>query len=165
MWRIVTFSLLVCSELPNVPHAHVSEGTSKAVYQEGDVIHFSCESGYISDQISKFVCTADGWLVVHQGKCYCKLHGFMFLSSLTKLVLLLHCGCNNSCKCVFFFSYITKSSKTLQSWKVYEYLNYVYYRVHILFLLGFINDSITLTLTLTQPYYMLCTPKKCHMKS
>ncbi|XP_013763531.1 complement factor H-related protein 2-like, partial [Pundamilia nyererei] len=59
-----------CSELPNVPHAHVSEGTSKVVYQEGDVIHFSCESGYISDQISKFICTADGWLVVHQGKCY-----------------------------------------------------------------------------------------------
>ncbi|XP_026003866.1 complement factor H-related protein 5-like [Astatotilapia calliptera] len=72
LWGCVEVSLSqnVCSELPNVPHAHVSEGTSKAVYQEGDVIHFSCESGYISDQISKFVCTADGWLVVHQGKCY-----------------------------------------------------------------------------------------------
>ncbi|XP_063356619.1 complement factor H-related protein 4-like [Pelmatolapia mariae] len=60
----------VCSVLPNVPHSHVSEGTSKAVYQEGDVIHFSCESGYISDQISTFVCTTDGWLVLRQGKCY-----------------------------------------------------------------------------------------------
>ncbi|CAI5637023.1 unnamed protein product [Oreochromis niloticus] len=72
LWGCVEVSLSqnVCSELPNVPHAHVSEGTSKAVYQEGDVIHFSCESGYISDQISKFVCTTDGWLVVRQGKCY-----------------------------------------------------------------------------------------------
>uniref|UniRef100_A0AAQ6IG79 Sushi domain-containing protein n=1 Tax=Anabas testudineus TaxID=64144 RepID=A0AAQ6IG79_ANATE len=59
-----------CSNLPDVPHAQVSEDTKKAEYQEGDVIHFTCETGYQSDQTSKYVCTRGGWLAVRQGTCY-----------------------------------------------------------------------------------------------
>ncbi|XP_045905841.1 complement factor H-related protein 1-like isoform X2 [Micropterus dolomieu] len=72
LWGIVEVSLSqnVCSKLPDVPHAHVSEETKKAEYQETDVIHFTCEPGYISDQTSKYVCTREGWLTISQGTCY-----------------------------------------------------------------------------------------------
>ncbi|XP_042271660.1 complement factor H-related protein 1-like [Thunnus maccoyii] len=59
-----------CSELPDVPHASISEETKKAEYQEGDIIHFTCDPGYISGQTIKYVCTSTGWLAVHRGACY-----------------------------------------------------------------------------------------------
>ncbi|XP_071342422.1 complement factor H-related protein 1-like isoform X2 [Trachinotus anak] len=58
-----------CSTLPEVPHAHVSEETKKSEYQEGDVIHFTCESGYTSGPVIKYVCSSEGWLAVRQGTC------------------------------------------------------------------------------------------------
>uniref|UniRef100_A0A3B4XWM2 Sushi domain-containing protein n=1 Tax=Seriola lalandi dorsalis TaxID=1841481 RepID=A0A3B4XWM2_SERLL len=58
-----------CSTLPDVPNAHVSEDTKKSEYQEGDVIHFTCESGYTSSPTIKYVCSSEGWLAVRQGKC------------------------------------------------------------------------------------------------
>ncbi|XP_051803279.1 complement factor H-related protein 1-like isoform X2 [Acanthochromis polyacanthus] len=72
LWENVELSSSqnACSKLPDVPHAHVSEETKKAEYQEGDVIHFTCESGYISDHTSKYVCTGAGWLAVRRGMCY-----------------------------------------------------------------------------------------------
>ena len=76
--------LSACSKAPDVPHAHVSENTKKAEYQEGNVIDFECDSGYTSDQSSKFVCTSRGWHVVHQGTCFCKFNGFMLPSPLTE---------------------------------------------------------------------------------
>lgn len=72
------FCLLACLKLPDVPHTQVSEETKKAEYQEGDVIHFTCETGYKSDQTSKYVCTRNGWLTVRQGTCYCELNDFLF---------------------------------------------------------------------------------------
>lgn len=75
---VLCFCLLACSNLPDVPHAHVSEETKRAEYQVGDMTHFICEPGYISDQISKYVCKSDGWLAVRQGKCYCELDGLLF---------------------------------------------------------------------------------------
>ncbi|XP_067452268.1 complement factor H-like [Thunnus thynnus] len=59
-----------CSELPDVPHASISEETKKAEYQEGDMIHFTCDPGYISGPTIKYVCTSTGWLAVHRGACY-----------------------------------------------------------------------------------------------
>ncbi|XP_044056029.1 complement factor H-like [Siniperca chuatsi] len=72
LWGNVEVSLSqnVCSKLPDVPHALVSEETKKTEYQEADVIHFTCEPGYISGQTSKYVCASEGWLTVHQGTCY-----------------------------------------------------------------------------------------------
>ncbi|KAF3690589.1 Complement factor H H factor 1 Precursor [Channa argus] len=67
--------LLACSQLPVVPHAQVSEDTRKDGYQLGDVIHFTCEAGYTSDLILKYVCLMQGWLEVHYGKCYFQASG------------------------------------------------------------------------------------------
>ncbi|XP_029938426.1 CUB and sushi domain-containing protein 3-like [Salarias fasciatus] len=66
----VSLSLDVCSKVPDIPHGHVSEETKKSEYQEGDVIHFSCDAGYIADLTSKYVCTSEGWLVIRRGTCY-----------------------------------------------------------------------------------------------
>ncbi|XP_076582274.1 complement factor H-related protein 1-like [Chaetodon auriga] len=66
----VCLSQDVCSRLPDVPHAFVSEETTKPDYQGGDVIYFTCEPGYTSSQSSKYVCTGDGWLAVSRGTCY-----------------------------------------------------------------------------------------------
>ncbi|KAM9761624.1 complement factor H-related protein 1-like isoform 2-T2 [Menidia menidia] len=60
----------VCFKLPDIPHAHVSEETKKASYQDGDEIHFKCNPGYTSDQSSKYICTSLGWQVVQQGNCF-----------------------------------------------------------------------------------------------
>ncbi|XP_067454258.1 complement factor H-like [Thunnus thynnus] len=72
LWGNVEVSLSqnACSRLPDVPHAHVSEETKKSEYQEHDVIHFTCEPGYISYETSKYVCTHEGWLTVRQETCY-----------------------------------------------------------------------------------------------
>uniref|UniRef100_A0A3Q4I3W1 Sushi domain-containing protein n=1 Tax=Neolamprologus brichardi TaxID=32507 RepID=A0A3Q4I3W1_NEOBR len=51
----------VCSRLPNVPHSYVSENTKKDEYREGDVIHFTCETGYISGPTLRYICTNTGW--------------------------------------------------------------------------------------------------------
>lgn len=73
--------LLVCSKLPEVPHAHVSEETRKAEYEFDNVIHFTCETGYISGPTIRYVCTTDGWFAIHQGVCYCELNDFPFCFS------------------------------------------------------------------------------------
>ncbi|XP_040896645.1 complement factor H like 5 [Toxotes jaculatrix] len=67
LWGNVEVSLSqnACSKLPDVPHAYASPE-----YKEGDVIQFTCESGYRSDQTSKYICTSNGWLTVRQGICY-----------------------------------------------------------------------------------------------
>ncbi|XP_067369840.1 complement factor H-related protein 4-like [Channa argus] len=72
LWGNVGLSLSqnACSQLPDVPHAQVAEETKKAEYQEGDVIRFTCNSGYISHKPSKFVCTRGSWLAVSRGSCY-----------------------------------------------------------------------------------------------
>lgn len=75
--------LIACSTLPDVPHAHISEETKKADYQEGDVIHFTCEPGYTSGPTIKYVCTSGGWLAVRQGTCFCELTGFLFCAFTT----------------------------------------------------------------------------------
>ncbi|XP_029285969.1 complement factor H-like [Cottoperca gobio] len=68
----ITLSQNACSKLPDVPHAHVSEETQKAEYQEGNVIHFTCETGYISGPTIRYVCISEGWYTVRHGKCYLK---------------------------------------------------------------------------------------------
>lgn len=74
MWLLVT-----CSKLPDVPHASMSEESTKAEYQEGSVIRFTCEIGYISGPTIRYICTSSGWLAVHQGRCYCELNRFLSL--------------------------------------------------------------------------------------
>uniref|UniRef100_A0A3P9H2R8 Sushi domain-containing protein n=1 Tax=Oryzias latipes TaxID=8090 RepID=A0A3P9H2R8_ORYLA len=64
------FDLIACSELPNVPHAHITEADRRAEFREGNLIHFDCEAGYTSDQISTFVCTSEGWLATRRGMCF-----------------------------------------------------------------------------------------------
>uniref|UniRef100_A0A4W6F6X2 Sushi domain-containing protein n=1 Tax=Lates calcarifer TaxID=8187 RepID=A0A4W6F6X2_LATCA len=75
LWGNVEVSLSqnACSKLPDVPHAYVSEETKRAEYEEGHVIYFTCETGYISGPTIRYVCTREnGWLAVHQGRCYLK---------------------------------------------------------------------------------------------
>ncbi|XP_069009110.1 complement factor H-like [Embiotoca jacksoni] len=61
-----------CSKLPLVPLAFVSDATQKAEYEKGDVIDFTCETGYISSSTIKYVCIAGGWLEVLRERCYLK---------------------------------------------------------------------------------------------
>uniref|UniRef100_A0A3P9K5X6 Sushi domain-containing protein n=1 Tax=Oryzias latipes TaxID=8090 RepID=A0A3P9K5X6_ORYLA len=59
-----------CSELPNVPHAHISEETRKAVYQQGDMLRFTCDAGFTSDLPITYVCGSEGWVSIRKGSCY-----------------------------------------------------------------------------------------------
>ncbi|XP_073331839.1 complement factor H-like [Pagrus major] len=73
LWGNVQVSVsqnVTCSELPDVPHAYLSEETERAEYQEGHVIHFTCEMGYISGPTIRYVCTSGGWVAIHKGQCY-----------------------------------------------------------------------------------------------
>lgn len=64
---------IACPNPPSVPHAFITDGTKKAEYQQGDVIHLICETGYISGPMIKYACTNEGWFAVRQGTCICKL--------------------------------------------------------------------------------------------
>ncbi|XP_010795289.1 complement factor H-like [Notothenia coriiceps] len=68
----VTLSQNACPNVPHIPHAHVVDKTEKAEYQGGNVIHFACETGYISGPTIKYVCTNEGWHVLRAGSCYLK---------------------------------------------------------------------------------------------
>ncbi|XP_078141993.1 complement factor H-like [Centroberyx gerrardi] len=74
LWVIVDVSLSqnVCSMLPDVPHAFVSEDSKKSEYQQGDILYFTCETGYVSGPTITYVCTTDGWATVRHGKCSLK---------------------------------------------------------------------------------------------
>ncbi|XP_041646761.1 complement factor H-like isoform X2 [Cheilinus undulatus] len=74
LWGNVEFSLSqnVCSKLPDVPHAFISEDTQKEEYQPGNVIHFTCDIGYVSGPTIRYVCTDQGWHVLFQGACNLK---------------------------------------------------------------------------------------------
>ncbi|XP_071059127.1 complement factor H-like [Pseudochaenichthys georgianus] len=74
LWRSVevTLSQNACAKVPHIPHAHVVDETKRAEYQEGNVIHFACETGYISGLTIKYVCTNEGWHVLRKGSCYLK---------------------------------------------------------------------------------------------
>ncbi|XP_058494551.1 complement factor H like 4 [Solea solea] len=74
LWSNVKFSSAqkVCPNLPDVPHAHVSENTRSDEYQQGHVIHFTCETGYISGPTIKYMCSTDGWIALNRATCYLK---------------------------------------------------------------------------------------------
>ncbi|XP_035509604.1 complement factor H like 4 [Morone saxatilis] len=63
---------ITCSAVPDIPNAYVSEETKKDEYQGGNVIRFTCETGYISGPAIRYVCSDDGWVALHKGKCYLK---------------------------------------------------------------------------------------------
>ncbi|XP_034093345.1 complement factor H-like [Gymnodraco acuticeps] len=68
----VTLSQNACPKVPHIPHAHVVDETKKAEYQEGNVIHFACETGYISGITIKYVCTNEEWHELRKGSCNLK---------------------------------------------------------------------------------------------
>ncbi|XP_029684607.1 sushi, von Willebrand factor type A, EGF and pentraxin domain-containing protein 1-like [Takifugu rubripes] len=75
VWGSLHISLsqnVTCSQPPAVEHAHVSEDTRKSEYLEGDVVYFSCETGYISGLSISSRCTARGWEIIRRGECYLK---------------------------------------------------------------------------------------------
>nr|XP_020442854.1 sushi, von Willebrand factor type A, EGF and pentraxin domain-containing protein 1-like isoform X2 [Monopterus albus] len=74
LWGNVDVSLSqnACSQLPDVPHAYVSEDTKRTEYPEQHVIHFKCETGYISGLNIRYVCTSAGWKPSQKGSCYLK---------------------------------------------------------------------------------------------
>ncbi|XP_031138152.1 complement factor H-like isoform X1 [Sander lucioperca] len=74
LWGNVEVSLSqnACPNLPEVPHASVSEVTKKAVYHQGSVIQFVCEIGYTSFPPIKYACTENGWLPLSRGRCILK---------------------------------------------------------------------------------------------
>ncbi|XP_039668143.1 sushi, von Willebrand factor type A, EGF and pentraxin domain-containing protein 1-like isoform X3 [Perca fluviatilis] len=74
LWGNVDVSLSqnACPKPPEVPHASVSEVTKKAVYQQGNVIHFVCETGYTSFPPIRYACTENGWLLTSRGRCNLK---------------------------------------------------------------------------------------------
>ncbi|XP_024134333.1 complement factor H [Oryzias melastigma] len=59
-----------CSELPDIPHASVSEDTRKDVYQQGDMLRFTCDPGFRSDLPITYVCGSEGWVSIRKGSCY-----------------------------------------------------------------------------------------------
>ncbi|XP_054645337.1 complement factor H-like isoform X2 [Dunckerocampus dactyliophorus] len=61
-----------CLTLPDVPHGHVSEETEKTEYQQGDIIHFTCETGYTSGITIRYMCSNEGWVEVRRGSCALK---------------------------------------------------------------------------------------------
>ncbi|KAI9517663.1 hypothetical protein NQZ68_004885 [Dissostichus eleginoides] len=68
----VTLSQNACPMVPHIPNAHVVDETKKAEYQEGNVIHFACETGYISGPTIRYACTSEGWIALRAGRCYLK---------------------------------------------------------------------------------------------
>ncbi|XP_062280755.1 complement factor H-like [Scomber scombrus] len=68
----VSLSQNACSRLPEVPHGYISEETRKDQYGEQNVIHFTCETGYISGPTIRYMCTNTGWIAIHKGKCFLK---------------------------------------------------------------------------------------------
>ncbi|KAM9848809.1 complement factor H-like [Aulostomus maculatus] len=74
LWASLEVSLSQngCSLLPIVPHGFVSEETKKTEYHEGHLIHFTCETGYISGPTIRYNCTRTGWKAIRRGSCYLK---------------------------------------------------------------------------------------------
>ncbi|XP_076010564.1 E-selectin-like isoform X2 [Genypterus blacodes] len=72
IWGNVDMSLSqnACLGLPKVPHASVSVRSKKNEYAQGDVVYFTCETGYITGPTIKYECTSQGWRVVRPGPCY-----------------------------------------------------------------------------------------------
>ncbi|CAJ1061169.1 complement factor H-like isoform X1 [Xyrichtys novacula] len=73
LWGNVKVSLsqeALCSDLPVVPNAHVSEDTRREEYPMGWVVNFACDIGYITSRPIKYACTNEGWFTSHQGNCY-----------------------------------------------------------------------------------------------
>ncbi|XP_078802254.1 complement factor H-related protein 1-like isoform X2 [Oryzias latipes] len=66
----VSLSQNGCSRLPGVLNAHVSEQTRKDVYQLGETILFTCDTGFTSDLPIKYVCSSEGWVTLRQESCY-----------------------------------------------------------------------------------------------
>ncbi|KAM3620616.1 uncharacterized protein V6R79_025942 [Siganus canaliculatus] len=62
----------VCSVLPRVSHAFVSDDTKRDLYPEGHEIHFTCEVGYISGPTIRYLCSNSEWIALRRGKCYLK---------------------------------------------------------------------------------------------
>ncbi|XP_067369007.1 complement factor H-like isoform X2 [Channa argus] len=62
----------MCQKLPNVPHASITEQSKKVQYGLRDVIHFVCETGYVSGLTIKFECKDEGWVVARPGECRLK---------------------------------------------------------------------------------------------
>ncbi|KAM8873744.1 complement factor H-like [Spinachia spinachia] len=63
-----------CSGIPNVPNAQVSEQPPRAEYQKGDVLRFTCDTGYISGLTITYICSpqSGGWAAVRGRSCYLK---------------------------------------------------------------------------------------------
>ncbi|KAL6108355.1 cfh [Pungitius sinensis] len=70
----VSSSQTGCSGIPNVPNSQVSENSKKAEYQKGDVLRFTCNTGYISGPAITYICSPQfgGWAAVRRGSCYLK---------------------------------------------------------------------------------------------
>ncbi|KAF3835461.1 hypothetical protein F7725_028019 [Dissostichus mawsoni] len=71
-WGETLITCTPCPMVPHIPNAHVVDETKKAEYQEGNVIHFACETGYISGPTIRYACTSEGWIALHAGRCYLK---------------------------------------------------------------------------------------------
>ncbi|XP_060933538.1 complement factor H-like [Limanda limanda] len=74
LWGNVEVSLSqnVCSNPPVVPHASITDETRRAEYPLGQVIRFTCETGYISGPTIRYMCSSEGWMALHKGPCYLK---------------------------------------------------------------------------------------------
>ncbi|XP_066548493.1 complement factor H isoform X2 [Amia ocellicauda] len=64
-----------CSYLPNVENAYISTASQKDNYTHGDVLYFTCHSGFVSRGRISYRCDHQSWLLNHPGKCERKLCG------------------------------------------------------------------------------------------
>ncbi|XP_066548494.1 complement factor H [Amia ocellicauda] len=64
-----------CSYLPNVENAYISTASQKDSYTHGDVLYFTCHSGFVSRGRISYRCDHQSWLLNHPGKCERKLCG------------------------------------------------------------------------------------------
>ncbi|KAK7939909.1 hypothetical protein WMY93_003235 [Mugilogobius chulae] len=60
----------ICPDLPDVPNAQVQN--SSVSYQKGDIVNFTCDVGYTSENPVGFVCSSNGWIRLYMGVCQLK---------------------------------------------------------------------------------------------
>uniref|UniRef100_W5ML21 Sushi domain-containing protein n=1 Tax=Lepisosteus oculatus TaxID=7918 RepID=W5ML21_LEPOC len=58
-----------CSYIPNVANAYVSKEYVKDNYTNGDLLYFTCHSGYVSRGRISYKCEKQYWVVHRPGRC------------------------------------------------------------------------------------------------
>uniref|UniRef100_A0A668AB77 Complement factor H like 4 n=1 Tax=Myripristis murdjan TaxID=586833 RepID=A0A668AB77_9TELE len=61
-------NLPVCLKPPDIPHASVSEESRKRGYEQGDLLYYTCDTGYVSGPTITYICSSKSWKPVRAGE-------------------------------------------------------------------------------------------------